>query len=62
MKREEILRKLKEAGMTLVEGGRHTLIYDKDGHYLGPVGRHKEIDDIIVRQIEKQTGVKLPRK
>ena len=62
MKRKDILRKLAEAGMTFKEGGDHTRVYDREGHYRAPVGRHREIDDDIVRKIEKQTGVKLLNK
>jgi predicted RNA binding protein YcfA (HicA-like mRNA interferase family) len=59
VKRKEIIRKLAEAGFTFQEGRNHTRIYDKNGVFRAPVGRHVEIDDWIVKKIEKQTGVKL---
>ena len=58
MKRKEILKKLRQAGCTLVEGTNHTKVYRGD-RYLGPVGRHTEIAEWVVALIEKQTGVKL---
>ena len=62
MKRLDIMRKLEDAGMTFQEGGNHTRVYDKDGHFRSTVARHREIDEDIVRKIEKQTGVKLLNK
>jgi hypothetical protein len=59
MKRKAILKKLADAGLTLVEGGNHTKVYDKSGKYLAPVGRHGEIKEYDVFKIEKQTGIKL---
>ena len=59
MKRKDILKKLAAAGFTLIEGGNHTKVYDKNGTYRTAVGRHSEIDDFTVRKIEKQSGVKL---
>ncbi len=59
MKRRDILKKLEEAGMTFQEGGNHTRVYDREGHFRSAVARHREIDEDIVRKIEKQTGVKL---
>lgn len=59
MKRVDVLRKLREYGFLLEEGGNHTKIRDKDGHFLGIVGRHTEIKERDVRNIERQTGVKL---
>lgn len=59
MKRKEILRKLAEAGYTFKEGGNHTKAYDSEGVYRAPIKRQTEIPDRIVKNIEKQTGVKL---
>ena len=39
MKRKDILKKLRDAGFTFVEGGNHTRIL-KDGRYVTVVGRH----------------------
>ncbi|GAB7495151.1 MAG: type II toxin-antitoxin system HicA family toxin [Bilophila wadsworthia] len=59
MKRKDILKKLAEAGFTVQEGGNHTRVYDKNGRYVSAVGRHTEIPERTVKEIEKQTGVKL---
>lgn len=59
MKRKDILQKLAEAGFTFKEGGSHTKVYDSEGRYRAPIGRHTEISERIVKKIEKQTGVKL---
>lgn len=59
MKRKEILQKLAEAGLLLKEGGNHTKVFTKDGKFLSVVSRQNEINDLRVRDIEKQTGVKL---
>ena len=59
MKRVDILRKLRALGFILEEGTNHTKIRDQDGHFLGIVGRHNEIKERDVRNIEKQTGTKL---
>ena len=58
MKRKLILKKLREAGLTFVEGGNHTRVL-KNGKLVAVVGRHAEIDDEMAKKIEKQTGVKL---
>ncbi len=58
MKRKDILKKLAEAGFTFVEGGNHTRVL-KDGRYVTVVGRHKEIDDKMVKVIERQTGIRI---
>lgn len=59
MKRKDILRRLAEAGFTFEEGGSHTKAYDRDGTFKTTIGRHTEISEMIVRKIEKQTGVTL---
>ena len=48
MKRKDILKKLRDAGFTFAEGGNHTV-----------VGRHNEIDDRMVKVIERQTGIRI---
>lgn len=59
MKRQDVLRKLAEAGYTFREGKRHTKGYDADGNYRTAVSRQTEIQEATVREIEKQTGVSL---
>lgn len=61
MKRKKILQLLVQAGCTLEEGGNHTRVL-KDGKFISVVGRQPEIDDRIVKKIEKQTGIKLLNK
>ena len=59
MKRTELLRRLKKAGLTLEEGANHTKVLDASGKVISIVGRHTEILETMVKVIEKQTGVKL---
>jgi len=59
MKRKDILKKLADKGFTFQEGGSHTKAYDCHGIFRSTIGRHTEIPEKIVRQIEKQTGVAL---
>ena len=58
MKRRDVLRRLRAAGLSDKEGGNHTLVF-RDGKYVTAIPRHREIDDALVREIEKQSGVKL---
>ncbi|MFG6359291.1 type II toxin-antitoxin system HicA family toxin [Taurinivorans muris] len=59
MKRKDILQKLAEAGLIFKEGGNHTKVYSKEGKFLSVISRQNEINELRVRDIEKQTGVKL---
>lgn len=59
MKRKEILKKLRKTGrFTFEEGGRHTKVYE-NVVFKSLIGRHTEIPENTVRDIEEQTGVKL---
>lgn len=58
MKRRDIIKKLSEAGLTFKEGGNHTVVYRGDKK-VSVISRQREIAEPVVRQIEKQTGVKL---
>lgn len=58
MKRRDIMKKLSEAGLTFKEGGSHTVVY-REGRKVSVISRQRDIALPIVRQIEKQTGVKL---
>ncbi|MEM6440354.1 MAG: type II toxin-antitoxin system HicA family toxin [Pseudomonadota bacterium] len=58
MKRRDLIRALKAAGLEIREGGRDTLVY-RDGVRVSAIPRHTEIKKVIVREIERQTGVKL---
>jgi predicted RNA binding protein YcfA (HicA-like mRNA interferase family) len=59
VKRKDILRKLAEAGYRFAEGRHHTRCYDVADAYRTVIGRHTDIPEMVVRKIEKQTGVKL---
>ena len=59
MKRADILKKLEEAGFTFKEGGNHTKAYDSSGTYRAPIPRHRDIKELTVKSIERQTGVNL---
>lgn len=58
MKRKKILQLLLHAGFTIEEGGSHSRIL-KDGKFVSVISRQAEVDDRIVKKIEKQTGIKL---
>jgi predicted RNA binding protein YcfA (HicA-like mRNA interferase family) len=58
VKRRDIIRKLRAAGLEIVEGGRHSLVY-RDGVRVSAIPRHGEIKKVLVREIERQTGVTL---
>ena len=58
MKRRDIIKRLRDAGLTFEEGGNHTIVY-RDGQKVSVLSRQREINEAIVRRIERQTGVKL---
>ena len=58
MKRRDIIKKLAAAGLTFEEGGNHTVVR-RAGTKVSVISRQREIAEPVVRQIEKQTGVKL---
>jgi len=58
VKRRDIIRLLRAAGLRFEEGSNHTIVY-KDGRKVSVVSRQREIAEPVVRAIEKQTGVKL---
>ena len=59
MKRKAIIKTLAEAGCTFKEGGSHTRVYDRNGVYRAAIPRHAEVNELTVKAIAKQTGVKL---
>jgi predicted RNA binding protein YcfA (HicA-like mRNA interferase family) len=59
VKRKDIIKKLRQAGFTFKEGGVHTKAYDAEDRFRTTIPRHAEINDDLVRAIEKQTGVTL---
>ncbi|MBG3876139.1 type II toxin-antitoxin system HicA family toxin [Desulfovibrio oxamicus] len=57
MKRSDILRQLKKAGLVIVEGGNHTKVYTAQGVFVTTVPRHSEINDFLAKKIAKQAGI-----
>jgi hypothetical protein len=58
MKRQLIERALRKAGLEIREGGNHSKVY-RDGVFISALPRHSEINDMLVKAIEKQTGIAL---
>ena len=59
MKRDELLKILRENGWTFKEGKKHTTAYGPEGK-ITRVWRHtKDIPTGTLKEIEKQTGLKL---
>ena len=61
MKRRDILRLLRAAGLTLEEGGSHTRVL-RDGKLVTTVPRHNEVNELTTRGIERLTGVDLTKR
>lgn len=57
MKRKDLLKKLKAAGLLLKEGGEHTRVLRGDV-LITVVPRHREIKEITARKILKDAGLK----
>lgn len=58
VKRRDIIKRLREAGCEFEEGGNHTNVF-LNGRKISVLSRQNEIAEPIVRQIEKQSGIKL---
>ena len=59
MKRRDIIKKLEENGFVLDRnGGNHDIYYNKETNRRVPVGRHREIDDNLAKEIIKEAGLK----
>jgi mRNA interferase HicA len=62
MKRQQLLRHLREHGCEVVgEGGRHTRVHNPANGQRSVVPRHREIKPTIVREVCKQLGIPVPR-
>ena len=61
MKRRDVLKALQAAGLTLVEGGRHTKAY-RDGRLVTTIPRHGEIKEVTLRSIERLSGVAVSKR
>lgn len=57
MKRKDLLKKLAEAGYTMVEGGRHTKVL-KDGLLITEVPRHAEVAEPLAKKILRDAGLR----
>jgi len=58
MKRTDIIKKLKKLGFEIKEGGKHTGIYS-NGIRVSTLSRQNEIQEKMVKIIEKQIGMKV---
>lgn len=57
MKRKDLLRLLKAAGLEKREGGNHTSLY-RNGVLVTQVPRHNEINELLAKKILKDAGLK----
>lgn len=58
MKRRDIIKKLKENGFELKrDGGNHDIYWNQKTKRTVPVGRHREIDDTLAKEIFKEAGL-----
>jgi predicted RNA binding protein YcfA (HicA-like mRNA interferase family) len=58
MKREELVRELRQAGCRLLRhGGRHDIYLNPTTGRKAPVPRHREISDSLCRLIKRQLGI-----
>ena len=61
MKRDRLIRHLKDQGCELLrEGGRHSIYRNTHNRQTAPVPRHREIDPVLVLKICKELGVDPP--
>jgi mRNA interferase HicA len=59
MKRQELIRELREAGCVLLRhGARHDVYLNPATGQKQPVPRHTEIDDALAKHIKKYLGLK----
>ena len=58
MKRRDIIKKLTQSGFRLERrGGNHDIYYNPKTGITVPVGRHREIDDILAKEILIEAGI-----
>jgi mRNA interferase HicA len=59
MKRQELIRELREVGCVLLRhGARHDVYLNPATGQKQPVPRHTEIDDALAKHIKKYLGLK----
>lgn len=56
MKRKDLLKKIREAGFTIKEGGEHSKVY-RGSAMLTEVPRHTEINELTAKAILKKLGL-----
>ena len=58
MKRRDVVKKLEQNGFEFKRhGGRHDVYYNPETKRTVPVERHREIEDIMVKEIFKEAGL-----
>ncbi|MCL2082953.1 MAG: type II toxin-antitoxin system HicA family toxin [Oscillospiraceae bacterium] len=58
MKRRDIIKKLEKNGFVLDRhGGNHDIYHNEKTNKRVPVGRHKEIDENLAKEIFKEAGL-----
>ena len=58
MKRRDIIKRLTQNGFRLERrGGNHDIYYNPKSKRTVPVGRHREIDDNLAKEIFKEAGL-----
>ena len=56
MKRKDLIKKIRDAGYTIKEGGDHSKVYRGEA-MLTEVPRHREINELTARAIMKKLGL-----
>ena len=58
MKRREIIKRLEDNGFVFDRHGtNHDIYYNENTKKMVPVGRHREIDDMLAKEILKEAGL-----
>ena len=58
MKRRDVVKKLEENGFVFDRhGSNHDIYYNEATKKRVPVGRHREIDDLLAKEIFKEAGI-----
>ena len=58
MKRRDIIKKLTQNGFRLERrGGNHDIYYNPKTKKTVPVGRHREIDENLAKEMFKEAGI-----
>lgn len=58
MKRTELIKRLEAAGLILKRhGGNHDIYFNPKTNQAVPVQRHREIPDVVAKNILKQAGI-----